>query len=499
MADSPWIAPWIAPGHLLADGTRAGRLLHAGEHWQILAGTDGERLLLAVPELAERWAADGLLTAAQLPCVRLDGIGDVALLKGGEELTLALVSACERPLRMADALSFAAGLRATRGLLPTVSLADAVFCERYSRLLPVQAAGETSSAASGPQSDLLLLGAFLTGGARVPADDVRAVHRMTGWMGTNEIRAVLEAAGISDAPSPSGGVLTRPRRRQAGEHADEGGQPEARDMQTRTGDDVAEKGPFRLPGRPALQRFFSEHVIDVVAHPERYGRFGIGFPGAVVLHGPPGSGKTFAVQRLVEHLGWPLLSVDSGSVGSPYIHETSRRLAELFDEAASLAPSVVVFDEMEAFVADRHAHQAGGLHHVEETAQLLQRIPQAVADRVLVVGMTNHLDMIDPAMLRRGRFDHIIEVGMPQLEEVTELLDALLAACPVEPSLNRPALAAGLAGRPLSDAAFVVRDAARVAAGAGRERIGQSDLDAALAGLPAAADSGARPIGFVWD
>jgi ATP-dependent 26S proteasome regulatory subunit len=265
------------------------------------------------------------------------------------------------------------------------------------------------------------------------------------------------------------------------------------------GDGAPQPGPFRLPGRPALECFFSEHIIDVVTEPERYARLGIGFPGAIVLHGPPGSGKTFAVQRLVEHLGWPALNIYSGSVGSPYIHETSRKLAELFDEAAALAPAMVVIDEMEAFVADRHAHQAGGLHHVEETAQLLQRIPEAAAHRVLVIGMTNHLDMIDPAMLRRGRFDHIVEVGMPALDEVAALLDALLGARPVEAALDRATLAAALAGRPLSDAAFVVREAARLAARGGRERSGQADLDAALAELPAAADGGARPIGFVWD
>jgi cell division protease FtsH len=485
-------SPWLPAGHLLADGTRVGRLLHAGEHWQIAAAGQ-QRLLLAAPELAARWIGAGLLVPTQLLTIALASGRDAMLLLGGADLALVPLAASGRPFNITDALAFAATLRATRALLPGALPAAAIYCERCARLLPVD---------DDPQppglSDQEMLGLFLTGGVRLSAADVAGIRRLTGWMTADDVHAVLAAAGLDEDAPASGSILTRPRRRSdegpAADTAAPGGRAAAR-----AGTGPAATGPFRLPGRPALERFFTEHVIDVVTQPERYARLGIGFPGAVVLHGPPGSGKTFAVQRLVEHLGWPMLSIDSGSVGSPYIHETSRKLAELFDEAATRAPCVVVIDEMEAFVADRQAHQAGGLHHVEETAQLLQRIPEAAAARVLVIGMTNHLDMIDPAMLRRGRFDHVIEVGMPALAEVSALLDALLAERPVDAAVQRAPLAAALAGRALSDAAFVVREAARLTARAGREQIGQAELDAALAGLPSAPDAGGRRIGFIWD
>jgi len=70
-----------------------------------------------------------------------------------------------------------------------------------------------------------------------------------------------------------------------------------------------------------------------------------------VLHGPPGCGKTFAVDRLVDFLGWPSFQIDASSVASPYIHETSKKVAEVFDKAIQNAPSVLVIDEMEAFLA----------------------------------------------------------------------------------------------------------------------------------------------------
>src|SRR3546814_7280293 len=90
------------------------------------------------------------------------------------------------------------------------------------------------------------------------------------------------------------------------------------------------------------------------------------FPGAVLLHGPPGCGKTFAVEKLVEHLDWPFFSIDSGSIGSPFIHETGKKIAEAFEQAVKVSPAVVVIDEIDAFIAARDS-SAGGQHQVERS------------------------------------------------------------------------------------------------------------------------------------
>src|SRR5258708_14737727 len=111
------------------------------------------------------------------------------------------------------------------------------------------------------------------------------------------------------------------------------------------------------------------------------------------LHGPAGWGKTFAVERLVEHLGWPSFQIDASSVASPYIHETSRKISEVFKSAAKSAPSVLVIDEMEAFLAKRD--MGSGHHRVEEVAEFLRRIPEAASSEVLIVSMTNRLDRTD--------------------------------------------------------------------------------------------------------
>src|SRR3546814_3865420 len=95
---------------------------------------------------------------------------------------------------------------------------------------------------------------------------------------------------------------------------------------------------------------------------------------------PPGCGKTFAVEKLVEHLDWPFFSIDSGSIGSPFIHETGKKIAEAFEQAVKVSPAVVVIDEIDAFLAARDS-SAGGQHRSEEhTSELqsLMRISYAV-------------------------------------------------------------------------------------------------------------------------
>lgn len=255
---------------------------------------------------------------------------------------------------------------------------------------------------------------------------------------------------------------------------------------------------FELAGRPELAAFFNEHVVDIVVNRDRYKALGIEFPSAVILHGPPGTGKTFAVERLVDFLGWPSFQIDASSVASPYIHETSKKVAQVFEKAMENAPSVLLIDEMEAFLADRE--MGSGHHRVEEVAEFLRRIPEAVKNEVLIIAMTNRIDMIDPAIQRRGRFDHVIKVDFASEIEVYSLLDKLLSSLPKESDVDSKPLAQELAGRPLSDVAFVVREGARLAARSGKERVDQASLLAALRTTPARNREGGeskRQIGFI--
>jgi SpoVK/Ycf46/Vps4 family AAA+-type ATPase len=254
--------------------------------------------------------------------------------------------------------------------------------------------------------------------------------------------------------------------------------------------------PFSLVGRPQLEQFFNEHVIDIVRHEDRYKALGIGFPGAIALHGPPGCGKTFAVEKLVSYLGWPSYPIDASSIGSPYIHETSRKIAATFEEAVLHAPSTIVIDEMDAFLAERHS-DTSGQHRVEEVAEFLRRLAEAPKGRVLVIGMTNRIDAIDPAVLRRGRFDHVIKVGMASEAEVATLLNSLITALPHEPDINTAAIAAKLADRPLSDVSFLVREAARRSARDGSDTLTNRNLMRVLAALEGEKSGRTARVGFL--
>jgi adenylate kinase family enzyme len=485
---------WFPTNYELPDGTKLGTLGSCGDDWQIFRVNREMNVLVAKSLLAEKWMSAGLLPESVLLPFTFLG-KNFASLTSDVDQQLAPVSDFTSPETKADAIAFAVSLRETRRVAEDVPLHDAIYVERFSRLLPTWTVSEKIE-------DSDLLGRWLTGGVSVSTSSFRRLSTLLGWLDKDDVKGVVEAAGFA-VSNNGGGLQTRTR---GVEREELRGKPKTdmkgkehseniKDNISKVADSV-----FRLPGRPNLEDFFNEHVVDIVVHAERYKALGVNFPTAVVLHGPPGCGKTFAVERLVEFLDWPMFQVDSNSVGSPYIHETSRKVSEIFDKAMDSAPSVIVIDEMESFLSDRQLHQSSGLHHVEEVAEFLRRIPEATSKQVLVIGMTNRLEMIDSAILRRGRFDHVLEVGMPSKEEVTELLTSLLKKVPIEPGVSPDQAIIALTGRALSDAAFAVREAARLAARTGRDSLDQESLDTAIAKLPPVeTDDGSHPIGFIWD
>jgi cell division protease FtsH len=470
---------WLPIGHKLADGARTRLALFEGPGWQVLETEGAGRALLARAELAERWAASRLLEEGALTPFQF---GDQRLfsLSSGSSQLLSPVSDCKSPDSKSEALAFALAFRATRTIDKDSPLQDALYVEKFSRVLPTYGISSRTS-------DDIVLGYWLTGGASVSVKSFRRLRQIMSWMPATDLKDVVEAAGFEVTEVVPSSERRRTAERASSEVARTPNQPP-------TGANTS-RSVFELPGRPELERFFNEHIVDIVQNRERYTTLGIDFPSAIVLHGPPGCGKTFAVERLVDFLGWPSFEIDASSVASPYIHETSRKVAEVFDKAIQHAPSVLVIDEMEAFLADRE--MGSGHHRVEEVAEFLRRIPEAGKKEVLIVAMTNRVEMIDPAILRRGRFDHVVKVDFASESEVRSLLDKLLANLPKTEDVDSGPLAKQLAGRALSDVAFVVREGARLAARSSKLRIDQESLRAALDSAPARDGGSERRIGFV--
>lgn len=472
---------WLPKGYKLPDGSSLQSLLYSGDDWQIFDTSGQNHVLLASDELVKKWIQAHLLDASVFTAIMFGTALFQALIIHKQSALYPVQNVLklrgESFRSKVETLTFAVALNQSRAMVQDASFHDAIFVAQHRRLLPTW----TLSVAV---DDEVVLGTYLTGGVHVSTDSFRRLANLAGWMPLEDVVEVVRTAGFSvpaNLPFLTKGNLQT--------------KPESETSQTQLGN--TQSKVFQLPGRPTLEKFFNEHVIDIVLNAERYQMMGIEFPSAIVLHGPPGCGKTFAVDRLVEFLDWPSYSVDSNSVGSPFIHQTAKKISEIFDAAIDAAPAVVVIDEMESFLADRQSRRSTGHHHVEEVAEFLRRIPEAVQKKVLIVAMTNLIELIDQAILRRGRFDHVIEVGMPSREEVESLFDFLLSKLPKVQGINLDPILDMLAGKPLSDSAFVVREAARLAAKARKSEIDQESLFVALDSLPKEKEVKQNRIGFV--
>lgn len=247
---------------------------------------------------------------------------------------------------------------------------------------------------------------------------------------------------------------------------------------------MATEEGFSLPGRKELETFLNEQVVNIAAHYREYYMMGITFPRSFILAGPTGCGKTYAVEKLAEHLCWETYRLTSANIGSTYVHGSSLKVSEIFTKAAENAPALIIIDEMDAFLPDRmHSGEDYSNHSIEEVDCFLQLLQTAAEKKILVVGMTNYLDRIDPAVRRTGRLGTHITVGMPTADEVKIVLRNAVENRPHADALDFDSLAERLLERPLSDVVYVAEEAAMTAVRAGHRQIEQSDLETALARL----------------
>lgn len=326
---------------------------------------------------------------------------------------------------------------------------NVLYVERYDWILPLESEDDVMDA---PE---LLLGRWLTDGLPVNAVCAEKVSHFCSWLSAEQLQQLIQC---SDLP-----------KKQVLKNTEE-------NVDCQESVRIGEER-FWLPGRERLSEFFEHQVVDFFRHKEAYERMGIHTLPAILLYGPPGSGKTFTVSKLAEFLRLPCFEANSETVASPYIHQTGKLISELFAKAIQAAPSILIIDEIEAYLGKR---EGASDHHIEEVDEFLRNIPMAIEKQVLIIGMTNHLDMIDPAVLRKGRFDQILEVEMPGKKEVRDALHHLLAKIPQSESLQMDVYAEKLTGHPLSDVAFLVREAARRTVRLGKEKIDDEVLSEVL-------------------
>lgn len=478
---------WIPRGYELPGGPKVRSLLYSGDDWQIYDAVGPGTILFARLNLVKRWSETNFIDDSLFGEVSI-GNESFRTLINPDEYALTPVSQGSYSRSKVDMLSFSLALKESRKISKDLSFHDAIYVERYSRLLPTWTLTPRVD-------DEVILGTWVTGGVIISTNSFRRLSNLMGWMSAGDLVEIIEAAGLK-VPSDANPLIQRSASPAKTREKDVSARTPTESDELHPEGHATDQKRFVLPGRVDLEEFFNEHVIDIIFNAEKYREMGIEFPSAIILCGPPGCGKTFAVERLVEFIDWPSYSINSSSIGSSYIHGTSQKISDLFDKAIDAAPSIIIIDEMESFLSNRQLGAGSGTHHMEEVAEFLRRIPEATKKKVLIIGMTNMIDMIDPAVLRRGRFDHIVNVDMPSRSEMASLLASLLSKLPREEDVRIESILDDLEGRALSDGAFVVREAARLAARVGKPRIDQGSLDAALNTLPGKKGKDTKRIGF---
>lgn len=229
-----------------------------------------------------------------------------------------------------------------------------------------------------------------------------------------------------------------------------------------------------VAGMEALKRTLNERVIWVLSDKEKAAKYRISPPNGMLLYGPPGCGKTFFAQKFAEESHFNYMLVNGSDLGSTYIHGTQGKIANLFKEAQSKAPTVICFDEFDAFVPKRGSREAE--HKSEEINEFLSQLNNCAERGVFVIGTTNRADIIDPAVLRKGRLDFHFEIPAPDHETRAAMFQLHLKCRPLNNDIDTARLAGMTAGYASSDIAFIVNEAA-IKAALDDEPIAQKHLE----------------------
>ena len=256
-----------------------------------------------------------------------------------------------------------------------------------------------------------------------------------------------------------------------------------------------EGGFADIAGMESLKEELNKRVIWVLKDKEKAEKYRLTPPNGMLLYGPPGCGKTFFAQKFAEESGFNYLLVNGSDLGSIYVHGTQGKIAELFKKAEESAPTVICFDEFDAFVPNRGSQDAS--HKADEVNEFLSQLNNCAQRGIFVIGTTNRMELIDPAVLRKGRLDLHVEVPAPDKETRKKMFQIHLKDRPLEDNLDLDHLAEMTDGYASSDIAFLVNEAAMVAALAD-ELIGEKFLEDAIRNNPSSLPKEARQkkIGF---
>ena len=223
-------------------------------------------------------------------------------------------------------------------------------------------------------------------------------------------------------------------------------------------------------------------IVDFLKNPKKYTDVGARIPKGVILVGPPGTGKTLLAKAVAGEAGVPFFSISGSDFVEMFVGVGASRVRDLFEDAKKNAPCIVFIDEIDAVARRRGTGMGGGHDEREQTLnQLLVEMDGfGVNEGIIVMAATNRVDILDPAILRPGRFDRKIGVGRPDIKGREEILKVHAAAKPLGDDVDLKKIAQTTAGFTGADLENLLNEAAIYAAKSDRRYIRQSDIERAF-------------------
>jgi cell division protease FtsH len=222
-----------------------------------------------------------------------------------------------------------------------------------------------------------------------------------------------------------------------------------------------------------------QEIKEFLENPKKFQALGARIPKGVLLYGPPGTGKTLLARAVAGEAGVPFFSISGSDFVEMFVGVGASRVRDLFEQAKQAAPCIVFMDEIDAVGRHRGAGLGGGHDEREQTLnQLLVEMDGfELKDNIILIAATNRPDILDPALLRPGRFDRQIVVDRPDRVGRRKILEVHAKGKPIAPEIDLDTLAAGTPGFTGADLANLVNEAALLAARRGKKVIQQEELE----------------------
>lgn len=237
-------------------------------------------------------------------------------------------------------------------------------------------------------------------------------------------------------------------------------------------------------------------IVDFMKNPRKYQELGAKIPHGVLLLGPPGTGKTLLAKAVAGEANVPFFSISGSDFVEMFVGVGASRVRDLFDQAKKHTPSVIFIDEIDAVGRQRGTGLGGGHDEREQTLNQLLVEMDGFSDNqgIIVIAATNRRDILDPALLRPGRFDRQIVVGYPDIKGREEILKVHTRNKKLAPDISLSTIAKSTAGFTGADLANLVNEAALLAARANKRAITQEDIEEATIKVIAGPEKKSRVV-----